>query len=392
MLSNVLLVEPPKSRQYYTKYPPLGLLKISAYHKSLGDDTRLLSGDWNYEDLVNYVPDMFGDGFVPDTIYVTSLFTFYWKAVHETIDACISHFPNTEIKVGGIYASLCPDHLRNKYKNRVKVHVGVMQEVEKFLPDYSLVPEYDGDIVFASRGCVNKCKFCAVPILEPNFISKYTIKDQIFEEHTHITCWDNNILASPSYRHIFRELIGIGKLVDFNQGIDARLLDEEVAWYIGHMNMPVVRLAYDHMGQGPSVKKAIGLLKAVGVRPRDILTYVLYNFKDAPDDFWTRCKHLAEWGATAFPMRYEPLTPSVRKEFVGKKWSRDQLDMVRDTQRIFSVGGAFPPKQDVVKQFCGAKNFYDAFYVSPQQIKDKVKEFHMKIGKVDHEWEMLDLL
>ena len=66
--SRVLLVEPRRSRKYHTPYPPLGLLKLATYHRQRGDLIRLVNG----------ISD---DGFEPDIIYITSLFTYAWEPV-----------------------------------------------------------------------------------------------------------------------------------------------------------------------------------------------------------------------------------------------------------------------------------------------------------------------
>ena len=68
----IILVEPERSKKYHTTYPPLGLLKLAAYHKKRGDVIRLVSGFCD-------------DGYEPDTIYITSLFTYAWEPVYEVI-------------------------------------------------------------------------------------------------------------------------------------------------------------------------------------------------------------------------------------------------------------------------------------------------------------------
>jgi len=86
---HVALVEP----RYYTRYPPLGLLKLSAYHKLRGDTVELLKGTRKPAEQ-------------PDQIYVTSLFTYAWKRVHESVKFFKSLFPSAPLTLGGIYASL----------------------------------------------------------------------------------------------------------------------------------------------------------------------------------------------------------------------------------------------------------------------------------------------
>jgi radical SAM superfamily enzyme YgiQ (UPF0313 family) len=94
----VLLVEPQKSKKYHTPYPPLGLLKLATYHQQRGD----------FVSLVNGISE---NGFEPDVIYITSLFTYAWEPVHEVIRFYSDRYKKVRVIVGGVYASLCPDHL-----------------------------------------------------------------------------------------------------------------------------------------------------------------------------------------------------------------------------------------------------------------------------------------
>ena len=91
---NILLVEP----NYYTQYPPLGLLKLSTLYKAQGHEVRFVRG----LSLVTR--------FIPDEIKVTSLFTWAWKPVWEAVAFYRALFPNAKVSLGGVYASLTPEH------------------------------------------------------------------------------------------------------------------------------------------------------------------------------------------------------------------------------------------------------------------------------------------
>lgn len=348
----ILLVEPKKGRKYHTPYPPLGLLKLATYHKNKGDVVRLVQGS---------LPIRFG----PDWIYITSLFTYAYEPVHDVIQYYSLRYKKARIIVGGIYATLCPEHLRETFKDRIEIHQGLMGEAEDCLPDYSLIPSWNTSILFSSRGCVRKCPFCSVPKIEPEFRPKESIKHLIHPNHKKAILWDNNILASPYLNDILGEIKELDLEVDFNQGLDARLLTEDIAEELGNLKMPVARLAYDSDGIKVHLERAINLLKSTGIRGRDIIVYCLYNHLDTPDDFLDRTKDLIDWGVTSYPMRYEPLEPMPKNTYVSNQWNAEQLEMVADARRVMGYGGAFPPYEGLRRKFINAKNFEEAFKLRP---------------------------
>jgi hypothetical protein len=351
----ILLVEPPKSRQYYTQYPPLGLLKLAALHRQKGHAVYFTKG------LVDC-------DFKPDIIYVTSLFTYAYEAVHKTIQFYSQKYTKAEITVGGIYASLCSDHLFEVFGGRIAIHKGLLPEAEEVLPDYSLVPDYKTTILFASRGCVNHCHYCSVPKLEPQFLARPSVRHLIYPGHTSIVFWDNNFLASPYCFDILCELEELSLKVDFNQGLDARLLTEDVAERLSRLTMPVVRLAYDSQSLRSKLSNAIELLKVHGFRGREILVYCLFNSEDrndTPQTFLDRIKDLMNWGVAAYPMRYQSLTPGRKDTYVSAYWEAQQLDMVAKARRVIGYGGAFPPYAGLKRKLMDAGTFEEAFGLRP---------------------------
>jgi hypothetical protein len=349
----ILLVEPRRSLKYYTTYPPLGLLKLGAYHKKKGNQVRLVRGSD-------------GDGFVPHRVYITSLFTYAWEPVHEVIRFYIHKYPEAQVIVGGIYATLCPDHLRDAFGDRIEIHQGLFSKIDNILPDYSLVPEWNASILFSSRGCIRKCSFCSVPVLEPKFIPKRRIKRLVYPGHKKIIFWDNNILASPYWRDIFSELEELGLEVDFNQGLDARLLTNEVAVKLKNLTVPLVRLAYDSNEMRTPLQIAIKHLKDAGIRGRKIIVYALYNYdNDDPESFLMRIKDLLDWEVVAYPMRYEPLEPRPKNTYVSPNWDEMQLGMIQRARRVIGYGGAFPPYEGLKKKVLKARDFEKAFALRP---------------------------
>jgi len=339
----VLLVEP----DYYARYPPLGLLKLATYHRLRGDSVWLVRG-------------LRGDLPTPGVVYVTSLFTYAWRPVHEAVAFYKRRFPDVKIYLGGIYATLLPEHAQ--LSGADQVHRGLRNEVEGLLPSWDLVPDWDGSILFASRGCIRKCGFCSVPKLEgPPDALRNTISDLVYPGHGRVILWDNNILGNANWEPIIDELASLGLEVDFNQGLDARLVTDAMAEKLARLRTRSIRMAYDYPGIGPFVSRAVERLSGAGIPRRKIVVYTLYNYVDSPDDFLRRTVELANLGVTSYPMRFEPLTSLEKNAWLSPHWDRDQLQQVAAARRVMGYSGAFPPYKALVRKLTAAHNFEKAF-------------------------------
>jgi hypothetical protein len=346
----VLLVEP----KYYTRYPPLGLLKLSAFHKQQGDTVRFVRAIWRYA----WDPHE-----APDVIYITSLFTWAWQAVHDAVMFYRDMFPRARLLLGGVYASLMPEHAAPVGADQVVT--GIKPEVEGLMPDYSLAPpRWNASIVFSSRGCIRRCKFCAVPYLEGSPTQSRSIRHPIHPKHKRVILWDNNILGIPNWEDLVDELKELNLEVEFNQGLEARLIPEREPLKLKGLLMPIIRIAYDNPGMGHAVKAALEHLEAVGFRRRKVVSYALFSHKDSPEELFVRVRDLLEWGASAYPMRFQPLSgPGAleKDSYVAPKWTTAELNMVARARRVIGYGGAFPPYEGLRQKFANARNFEEAF-------------------------------
>lgn len=254
----VLLVEP----NYKNKYPPMGLMKISTYHKMLDDEVHFVKG---YNAQI--------DAEVWDRIYVTTLFTFDFAIAVETINHYLRLVDDVNsLYVGGIMASLMPDKIieatgieRSHILTGLFTDTSVVGDnndinVDQLPLDYDILEEVDykypaGDNYFAytTRGCPNHCSFCAVPILEPNFHITNNIVQQIQEidrrygPKQHLLLLDNNVLNTPNLQELVDDLCRAGfgrgaKYVDpgaysiimmrYHNGDRADFLDKKMMAYL----------------------------------------------------------------------------------------------------------------------------------------------------------------
>lgn len=349
---HILLVKP----KFYSAYPPLGLLKLSALHKKKGDTTELVYGI-----KTNISTE-------PDIIYITSIFTWAWEPVWEAVKYYSLKFPRSQLWLGGLYASLMPEHAALSGVNPKYIFKGMLAEAEDLCPDYSLVPEWNekekASIVFSTRGCIRSCIFCGVSRIEGKLgYERSSIKELIWPGHKRIIFFDNNFLASKNWSTILSEVRDLDLAVDFNQGLDARLITPEIAKEISMVKIDrFVRISYDTFDMGHSVEKAIKLLNLNGVDGRSILVYVLYNFTDTPQDFFDRIKNALKWGAVAYPMRFQPVYTLKKNDYISPNWTKEQLDSVATARRLFGSGGTFPPYKGMMKvKVEGCKTFDEAF-------------------------------
>ncbi len=258
-----------------------------------------------------------------------------------------------------------PEHA--KLAGADDVHKGLILEVERYRPDYSLTPEWDSSIMFATRGCIRKCAFCAVPRLEGKTPGPAeSISDLVDPGHRKVVLWDNNILGVPNWQDIVEELRELDLEVDFNQGLDARLITEEAAQELAKVRIRPIRMAYDIPNEKKALERAIPALEAAGFNRRRMIVYTLYNFMDSPEDFLRRVVDLLSWGVVSYPMRYEPLSSLTKNRYISPHWSAAQLEMVARARRVMGAGGAFPPYQALMEKFRSAGRFDEAFSMRPR--------------------------
>ena len=369
---NVLLIEPG----YKNKYPPLGLMKLAQYHGPEGkrDNVRFIKGE-----------DLSVLGRAWDRIYITTLFSFEFAKISQSIDFAlkVANGDADKVFVGGIAASLMPDRFSERASwHGVRFIQGLLAEspakalkldayseelysddvdgpaIEDLVPDYSILdqidykyPVRDAYFAYASRGCIRKCAFCGVPKLEGaqrdaasltavvrNIEARYGPKKDLI-------LMDNNVVASTRFHEIIAEIRDLGfvpnakltvgrvpvqRRVDFNQGVDARILCKDPGYLraLATVCLKPLRIAFDHLGLIQPYERAVRYAHEVGLL--SMSNYMLYNFHDDPADLFERMrinvKLNEELGIRiwSFPMRYQP-TWLPDRSHVGEKWTRYQL-------------------------------------------------------------------
>ena len=370
-MKNILLVEPA----YNNPYPPLGLMKISTWHKRQGDNVLFIP---------DFVHNKKKDDFMKtekcyktfqnhyDIIYITSLFTYNAFCVINSIEYYKNKFPDAQIKVGGIMATLLPNHIEKK--TEVVPHIGLLEGAEDCPPDYSLRPDLDYSISFTTRGCTRKCRFCAVRKHEPDFIVKENWPEDIDVTKRKIIFWDNNWLASPNFEKDIDILLnfinnaGITQ-IDFNQGLDCRLLNEQKIKLLSKLNIKPLRLAFDNHSEDTHIQEAIQLAQKYGFN--DIRVYVLYNSEDnndTPEYFYYRLDEINRLGALSYPMRFRPID-NLNGQYISDKWDKKLLRAIKLSLMFYYSKGMVRKNREAFKQIYGQ---------SPEEFKNKLYEIFKK--------------
>ncbi|NDV84778.1 radical SAM protein [Bacteroides sp. 51] len=266
-------------------FPNIALMKLSAYHKGLGDTV-----DW-YSGIEHF-----------DCVYMSKVFAF-------TPDDSRVIQADEVIKGGSGYK------LFNQW---------LPDEVEHICPDYSLYPTYSSAYGFLTRGCVNKCSFCIVPRKEGT-IRKHADITEFLDGRKSAILMDNNVIASDWGLSQIEKIISLKIKVDFNQGIDCRLIarDKSIAKLLKRVSwIRYIRMAYDNSAITEEVKTAIAYLKEAGIPAYKMFFYMLV--KDGQiEDAEMRALNLDLLGCTPFAMPYRDLdndTPPTEEQKRFARW------------------------------------------------------------------------
>jgi hypothetical protein len=424
MNKSILLVEPG----YKTKYPPLGLMKISTYHKMQGDQVTFVKG------CNNKVLDEYWD-----RVYISTLFTYTWAETVKTIkfySEGIFGF-SRKIFVGGIIASLMPEDLFDA--TGVRPVEGLLNDTTKIEqdddiiiddlpPDYSILNQInsfvykytDSYIGYSTRGCIRKCDFCAVSRFEPQYVPYKNIKkmmqdiDALYGQRQNLLLMDNNVLASNCFDKIIDDIKAAGfvkgatfgptrrkRIVDFNQGLDARLLTEEKMKRLSEIPLQPMRIAFDDIKFKKTYVEAVRLAHRYG--QKDMSNYVLYNHEDTPEDFYERLsinidlneeftKKAAQGEGVktiiySFPMRCIPIGAKTRDVDTGNRhWNKRYL---RGLQVILSVirGPVMTGKRFFQQAFGRDADEFKAILCMPDEfIRNRLKHNWSKISNHEKQW------
>jgi len=206
-------------------FPNLALMRISAYHKAKGD-----SCEWWQTDFIYY-----------DIIYMSKIFSDAYSREDQTPLNC------GEIIRGGTgYAITLGSDGKEHFDK--SAHKNLPPEIERMFPDYSIYPQFDFAVSMTSRGCPRGCSFCHVAAKEGRCAVKVADVSDFWNGQKEIRVLDPNITAlkEPDKRNLMAQYIETGAVIDFTQGIDIRLLNDDDISDLKRMRLKNVHFAWDN--------------------------------------------------------------------------------------------------------------------------------------------------
>ena len=272
-------------------FPNLALMRISAWHKSQGDDVEWyqgpLLGIWY--DIV-YMSKIFSDAYSPD--------------VPEPLNA------DKVVKGGSGY---CISLVNGREVFDQSKNVELPAEMEKMFPDYSIYPQFNFAVSMTSRGCPRGCPFCIVAKKEGRGSRKVADVRDFWNGQPHIEVLDPNITACCEKRDLFKQYLDTGATINFSQGLDIRLLDEDDIHDLNEMRLDAVHFAWDNPKDDlrPHFERYSKLGKHTrhGHMGR---VYVLTNFNSTMEENLYRIYTLRDLGYQPYVMVYN--RPGASKE------------------------------------------------------------------------------
>ena len=266
-------------------FPNLPLMKISAWHKAQGD-----SVEW-------YSPLLSGH---MDKVYMSKVFSFT-PDYEYFIDA-------DEIQKGG--SGYCISLVDGKEVYDKSKDKDLPPEIEHIYPDYSIYPEETKDTAFGflTRGCPRGCGFCHVAAKEGRCSVKVADLSEFWRGQKNICLCDPNILACKDHPDLLRQLIESKAVVEFNQGLDVRLLTDKNMELLKQIRLKGIHFAFDRWQDKDIVEPKLrefarktGFNKDKG----NVMVYILTNFDTTIEQDLYRIQLCRELKFSPYPMIYD---------------------------------------------------------------------------------------
>lgn len=256
-------------------FPNLPLMKLSAWHKQNGDKV-----EW-YDPLTAWMKP-------PDRVYMSKVFTFTEDYSHPVCGKeIIRGGTGYDYPTGGLPL---PD------------------EIEHIYPDYSLYPELCRDTAygFLTRGCPRGCDFCIVEKKEGRVSQKVADLSEFWNGQKNIVLLDPNLFACRDWENLSQQLIDSNAYIDFSQGCDIRVMNDEKIEHLKRMKVKQIHFAWDkYEDKGMIVPKFEKFKKITGWDRRKMTVYVLCGFNTTFEQNLERVYTLRDLGYSPYVMIYD---------------------------------------------------------------------------------------
>lgn len=264
-------------------FPSLPLMKISAYHKALGDSVL------PYIPLEHY-----------DLVYASKVFGFT-ADIDDEYDVRAD-----ELRRGG--TGYCITTKDGKERFDESKNIPLSDEIEHIYPDYGLYPQYNFATGYLTRGCPRNCGFCVVGKKEGSRSEQVAELTEFWRWQKMIKLLDPNILACKDHEKLLQDLSNSAAQVDFTQGLDIQLTAPDNIKLLNKVKTTILHFAWDNPKEDLTdlFKQFAELTK---VKPeRNKAVYVLANFNSTLDEDLYRIYTLRDLGYSPYVMVYQKHT------------------------------------------------------------------------------------
>ena len=284
-------------------FPNLALMRISAYHKTQGDTVEWWWSDFEYYDLV-YKSKIFSDAYskdVPDPFNCG-------KVIRGGSGYCISLGEDGK------------EHFDQNKNNSLP------PKIEHMFPDYTIYPDFDFAVSMTSRGCPRGCSFCHVAAKEGRCAVKVADVSDFWTPDIgkkEIRILDPNITACREKRDLMRQYKETGAILDFTQGLDIRLLNDDDIADINEMRLRTLHFAWDNP-KDDLEEKFRNFAKGFRRKSNIGMVYCLTNFNSTMEENLYRIRVLSELGYDPYVMVYDkPHAPKEIKQL--QRWCNNKI-------------------------------------------------------------------
>ncbi len=280
-------------------FPNIALMKISAYHKSIGNYVE-------WANIGNY-----------DKTYLSKVFTF------------------TPDWIGGLgsYGEVI------RGGTGYDIELKLQPEIDKMNPDYSIYPNIDYSIQFFSRGCIRNCPFCLVRQKEGNI--KAVEPMALNPIGKRIEVLDNNFFANPEWKTAVDFLLKWNQKINLH-GVDVRIMNEEQAFWLNKLKIDgSIHIAWDFATDNilENIKDMLKYIKAY-----KIICYVLIGFNTDIEQDLYRVRKLKELKIRPFVQPYRDFN----NERKVSQYEKDFASWVNKKERFMSFDFTeFRPRKNV---------------------------------------------